>query len=360
MDGLSSTSVFARALAASRRTDEAAAMFRKVEQHAVDSGQYRLASAVAGDLTNLLREAGHLEEALTTAERMKDHTRKAGLGQWTQLGDEVRRLQILNAIGRHEEALTALKTWRDEMRSWPELSDEDDAAQPWHVKDVLLHTGYASALDLERWQEALSLNEEAVQARVSRGATALEVAQTQYNNYGPLLKRQRPDQARSVLHQCLTVFESAGGNEDLGRIHSALAHVEHEVQHFPQAVRHECMALRFRYLSRLPNGCAVSHFNLATYLTRTSEDALVALAHRLAGVLIYYQTYDGKLPGRLDTLRRHLASVTPADPPANFDELCRLVEQTDGVRFRDLFSRLPQRAASGDEALRTVLKMARA
>jgi hypothetical protein len=86
----------------------------------------------------------------------------------------------------------------------------------------------------------------------------------------------------------------------------------------------------------------------------------LALAHRLASVLISYQTDDGELPRRLNAVRKHLAPPSPSDPPASFDELCRLIEQTEGVRFRDLFSRLPQRAASGDEALRRVLEMARA
>jgi hypothetical protein len=104
----------------------------------------------------------------------------------------------------------------------------------------------------------------------------------------------------------------------------------------------------------------MSHFNLANYLIRTNADARLALAHRLASVLIFYQTNDGELPTSLNAVREHLALVSSSDTPASFDELCRLVEQTEGVRFRGLFSRLPQRAASGDEALRTVLEMARA
>jgi hypothetical protein len=86
----------------------------------------------------------------------------------------------------------------------------------------------------------------------------------------------------------------------------------------------------------------------------------LALAHRLVSVLIFYQTNDGELPRGLNAVRKDLALVSPSEPSASFDELCRLVEQTEGVRFRELFSRLPQRAASGDEALRTVLEMARA
>jgi tetratricopeptide (TPR) repeat protein len=213
---------------------------------------------------------------------------------------------------------------------------------------------------LERWREALSLNEEVIQVTVSRGATALEVARTRFNNYAPLLELQRHGEARRLLHQCLAVSESVGDTEDLGMVHSAIANLESQLQHFQEAVRHESTALRLRYSAPLPRTCAISHFNLANYLIRTNADARLALAHRLASVLISYQTNGGELPGRLNAMREDLALVSPSDPPASFDELCRLVEQTEGVRFRDLFSRLPQRAASGDEALRTVLEMARA
>jgi hypothetical protein len=188
---------------------------------------------------------------------------------------------------------------------------------------------------------------------------ALEVARRRFNDCGPLRRLQRHGDARRLLQQCRAVFESEGDTQGLGSVHSAIACLEDELQHFQEAVRHEGTALRLRYSAPLPRGCAISHFNLAIYLTRTNADARFALAHLLAGVLISYQTNDGELPGRLNAVREDLALVGPNDPPASFDELCRLVEQTEGVRFRDLFSRLPQRAASGDEALRTVLEMAR-
>jgi tetratricopeptide (TPR) repeat protein len=246
------------------------------------------------------------------------------------------------------------------MKGLPESHGENETVEPWHVKEALLDTGREAALRLQRWQEALSLNEEVIQITVSRGATALEVARTRYNDYGPLLRLQRFDEARRLLHQCLAVFEQAGDTEVLGIVHDAIANLECELQHFQEAVRHEGTALRLEYSALLPKACAMSHFNLANYLIRTNADTRLALAHRLASVLISYQTNDGELPRRLNAVRKDLALVSPGELPASFDELCRLVEQTEGVRFRDLFSRLPQRAASGDEALRTVLEMARA
>src|SRR5690349_18325690 len=88
-----------------------------------------------------------------------------------------------------------------------------------------------------------------------------------------------------------------------------------------------------------------------------------ALAHRLAGLLIFFQVRSGHFEAYLPRLARDLTSFAPAPAPipADFADLCRLVEQTEGVRFRELFGRLPTaRAAPGDEALHLVLEQARA
>jgi tetratricopeptide (TPR) repeat protein len=358
-EGLLNAGVFARALRAAGRPAEAAAIFQKVEQQAVDLGQYRPALAAAGDLANLLWRAGYVEEALATVDRGKEHIRKAELGQWTLLANEVQRLQILSAVDRHEEVLAAVQTWRDQIKAWPETCGENETVVPWNVKEALLNTGGMAALRLGRWEEVLSLNEEIIQAKVCRGATALEVARARYNDHDSLLELKRYDEARSRLYECLAVFELSGDSDELGLIHGAIADLEDDLQHFEEAVRHETAALGFMYSDFHPKGCATSHFNLANYLFRTNAGDRVAMAHRLAGALIFYQTNDGDLPNNLIAVRRDLARVGPSGPPASFDELCRLVEQTEGVRFRELFSRLPQRAAPGDEALRTVLEMAR-
>ena len=146
---------------------------------------------------------------------------------------------------------------------------------------------------------------------------------------------------------------------ELGGVHSALADLESQFRHFPEAVRHESAALRYSYSGLSPGDCAISHFNLANYLMSSNADARDSMAHRLVSVLIEYQMNHGDLPRDIRVVRKHLAQVSPSDVPASFDEVCDLVEQTEGVRFRELFSRLPQRAASGDEALQAVLEMVR-
>jgi tetratricopeptide (TPR) repeat protein len=358
--GLRSAGVFAGALAVAGRTDEAEARMQPVEQQAVDLGQFRLASVVAAELVNLLRAAGDLEKALAAAERMKDHTRKAGLGRWTQLGDELRRLQILNEMGRYEEVLTTVQTWWEETNTWPQSSGEDETAPPWNTREVLLATGNTAAMRLQLYEQALSLNAEIVRITVDRGATRLEVAKTKFNGYSPLLRLQRHSEASSLVYQCLAIFEADGGNTELSFAHSALADLESEFGHFPEAVRHQSDALRIGQSVLQPSDCAINHFNLARYLMSSHANRRVALAHRLASAFIRYQMNHGELPSDIRAVREDLAQISPNDVPATFDEVCALVEQTEGVRFRELFSRLPQRAASGDEALQAVLEMARA
>jgi hypothetical protein len=45
--------------------------------------------------------------------------------------------------------------------------------------------------------------------------------------------------------------------------------------------------------------------------------------------------------------------------PISFAAVCAAVERVEGVRFRELFATLPQRAASGDDALAQVLALVR-
>jgi hypothetical protein len=124
-------------------------------------------------------------------------------------------------------------------------------------------------------------------------------------------------------------------------------------------VRHESAALRYKYSDISPVACAISHFNLARYLKRTNADAQLPLAHRFASALIMYQTNHGQLTPVLLGLRDYFAGAQPEDLPATFDEVCGIVEQIEGVRFRQVFERLPKRAASGDEALQALLVLAR-
>jgi hypothetical protein len=329
---------------------------------AAERGDFRLASATAGDLINLLMDTGRAEQALGLVDRTKDYTRRAGLGPWTQLGDEGRRLQLLNQLGRYDEVLAEVEELRPQMAALPESSEQEEAVIPWDVREGILDAAGMAAMRSQRWEQCLELTDEIVAITVARGAPALAVAGNRFNAYSPLLALRRYSDAGVLLATCRKTFEAEGALPELGAVFSAMADLEDKLGHPDRAIAHEQTALRYSYLIGDPGDCSIRHFNLANYLVRGGGPPEAALAHRLACAVIHLQTGDGRLPTTIQALSRHLASFDPDPPPvpASFAELCGIVERVEGVRFAELFARLPtDRAATGDEALQRVLEMAR-
>jgi tetratricopeptide (TPR) repeat protein len=342
------------------RWPEAEDMMRDIVRRAVAQGDFRTASTATGFLSNLLKATGRAGEALALVEEKKDYIRRAGLGPWTQLSDEGRRLQILNALGRYEEVLSAVKKLRERMPTLSETSEQEETANPWNVREGILSTGRDAAIYLKRWGAALALNAETIASMEARGAPALEVARTRFNDYSPLLGLGRYGEARALLHACRAVYQQEGYVAGLGKVFSALADLEDELGHHGQAIAFEETALRYSYLAGDPRDCAISHDNLASCLMRAKSAPETALAHRLVGGIMRFQTGSGTLDLTRWNLALDFAEFAPDLPPLpdSFDELCRIVEAVEGVRFRELFERLPRRAASGDEALQEVVRLA--
>lgn len=346
--------ILASALWQAGRADEAEALLRDLIAHAAAQGDYRLASAAAGDLLDLLRSGGRLAEALQVAEAKAGYTRRAGLGPWTQLTDEGMRLQVLVAMGRYEEVLDAVEALRPRIAALPFQSDAEETVNPWNVRETLLDAGRSAAMRSEQWERALALNAETLRYTEERGAGALERARTRFNDYSPLLRLGRFEEARALLLACRAVYEAERAIPQLGKVYSALADLEDKVGDRAAAVRFEQTALGYKYQAGAPEGCAISHHNLANYLERQGADPALVLAHRLATALIFLQTQSGQLP---TTLRALANSALPPAPPS-FEEVVARVEEVEGVRFRALFARLPRRVPDGDAAIAAVWKLA--
>ncbi|HWQ14173.1 MAG TPA: hypothetical protein VNL77_15345 [Roseiflexaceae bacterium] len=345
--------VLANALRKAGRTAEAEPLMRDIITRAVAVKDYSTASRSAGDLVNLLLSNGRLEEALSLAEEMASYTRQAGLGPWTQLADEVWRLQILTLLGRYDEVLTTIDGLRPQLEAQPLKSNAKESVNPWNVRETLLDTGRSAALGRERWELALAFNTEQIQAKRARGADVLELARTWFNDYGPLLGLKRYDEARTLLMACRTVFEAEQDVDGLQAVYTALANLEDQMGNFDTALGFEQVALAYTYQHGDPEDCAISHNNLASYLERQNVDALLALAHLLAAAIIRYQTQSGMFARSLSNLvNRDL----PPAPPA-FAQVVALVERIPGVRFGELVARLPRRAPDGDAALAAIWRL---
>ena len=62
---------------------------------------------------------------------MADYTRQAGLGPWTQLNDEVQRLQVLNVMGHARRVLDEVTRLRGHMATLPATSGPHETVTAW-------------------------------------------------------------------------------------------------------------------------------------------------------------------------------------------------------------------------------------
>jgi tetratricopeptide (TPR) repeat protein len=343
----------AMALRSAGRWQEVEEMLRSLIPRCVSQGDFRTASVAAGGLMNILLCTGRFEEALKLAEQINAYTSRAGLGPWTQLLVKSMRLQALNALGRYDEVLKAVEELRVQMSSLPERGDQEESVEAWGVREVILDTGRQAALLLEKYEKALELNAECIAVTESRGATELELARTRFNDNFPLLKLERYDQDLELLLECKEIFELEKDIPAMGKVFGALAGLEHEMGHLDQAIRFGNDSLRYKYLTGDPEDISTSHRNLAIYLAGAGSDK--ALAHDLAVGIIDYLIHSGLLGTTLHNLSLKLARFGPQSLPSSFDQICRIVEEVEGVRFRELFHRLAGPDADGDQVMRAVI-----
>jgi len=350
---LSCAGILAWTLMLAGRGAEAEPLLREVIARAAACGQHRTAGGLAGELLRLLLTTGRLDEALALAGEMAGYTRDAGLGPWTQLLDETRCLQILDAMGHYEEVLAAVETLRPKLETLPEQSAAEESANPWNVRETLLDTGRSAAMNSEKHEQALALNAEIVKLQAQRGASPLELAQIRFNDYFPLLRLERHADARRLLRDCRAVFEAERSVEMLGMVYGALADLEDKTGDPTTATRFGEIALGYHYQTGSPEDCAGSHHNLSIHLENQNADPALVLAQRLAAALLWFQMQSGHLA----TVLRNLAMDDKPDSPPDFEAIAAAVERTPGVRFRALFERLPRTVPDGDAALARIWQL---
>ncbi len=345
----------------------AEAQLRAYLDAAVARGDYRSASVAGGRLMNLCIDSGRLAEALALARQRGGYTRQAGLGPWTQLSDEVHRLQVLNAMGQADQVLAEVRRLRKDMQALPATRGPSETVTPWDVREVLLDTGCDAARQLGRWDDALDLNAAQAASMRDRRAPAAEIAGARFNDYFPLLQLGRTGEALDLLLECRQVFQDARDPGALGKTLSALASIESARGHDDAAIRMEHDALRYTYLAGDVTAIATSYHNLGSHLRRHARQAvpaptrLTALACHLAAALI--RTLVGA--AYLDTSVRAAAADlrdlgTAATPPADAAALCRQVGDIPGTDLDRLLTALTPDPATTEQALQVLITQAQA
>ncbi|MGW8645626.1 hypothetical protein [Micromonospora chalcea] len=320
----------------------------------------RLASAIAGELMNLLRNAGRLREALALADQMVELTRQAGLGPWTQLSNEAQRMQLLYLLGEPEQVLTKVHQLLDRMDHLPDQPGDNENTTPWNARESVLNLGVHGARAMRRWQDALDFNTQLVASQQQRGAGDHTIAHTRFVDYAPLLQLGRIDDAEQLLLSSQQVFEDHNDIQSLGKTLGARALLADERGRCGDATALEHTALRLKYTRPDPDAIATSHHNLANYLRRAAGDPAGRLAHRLAAAILRQvtgQTHDLAITVR--ALAAELRGLPDVAPPAIITEVAALVEQVDGVRFTGLVTDLAGDLDAAQHALTTVLHAAR-
>ena len=334
----------------------AAQQYQQLLATAVARKDYRAASGAASELIFFLLQTGRPAEALKLAEDKVGYTQQAGYGPWTQLGDQGRRLQVLNVMGQHEQVLAEIQELREQMATLPATSQQREVVSPFNIREALLDTGRDAATSLGRWQEALELNAGQLASMTARGAPLTEIARARFNDYGPRLRLGHLDQAIELLMDCRQVFEDAHDIRGLGAVLSALADAEDDRGHGDVATGLERDALRYKYLANNLDSIQGGHHNLGYYLRRGGQPGM-ALAHHLAAALLCVVSgtagAERSVAAAAEDLRADRDSAVPADAA----ELCRVVGQVPGVDLGRLLAALTDPQTAGD-ALRELTAQA--
>jgi hypothetical protein len=359
---LTDLGLLARVFNSAGSTSKAEELLRELVVSSAGQGEFALASGLCSELFNLLRETGQPRTALKVAQQKAEYTRQAGGGPWSQLLDEGQQLQIRNELREHREVLARVMELREQMRQMPDPPGENDqTVTVWNVREATLDVGREAALGLQAWQLALDINAEIIGITESRGATALEVARTRFNDYGPLLELQRYDDARELLLSCRDVFEQENATPEIGGVFSALASLENRSSHQEAALRFARAALRYNYAAGTPSSINIDHFNLANYLTRADADWADVFAHRLAATMISSTTGSGGPEADIAALARDLRRAgdrSSAAMPSDLRALCTTVEHVEGIRFRELMLRLQPDEAELNQLLQEIIVVA--
>ena len=341
---------------------EAERLLRDTIGAAAGSGDYRVASGGAGDLVNLLAEAGRLGEALEVAGQAAGYTGQAGLGPWTQLADQALRLQVLARMGEHEQVLDQTEVLRAQMDELAARPVGDETVNSWNVREAILGTGGDSALALGRWQQCLDLNTEIIASKRRRGAGDHEVTSTRFNDAGPLIGLGRLGEAGRLLRECQQVFEDHADTSMLARVLGTRASLEHALGRPAAASEFGRTALRLGYAHPDPRDLAIGHNNLANYLRKAGGDPAGQRAHRLAAALIRRMvgmTHDLARTRRALAVELGEGDAAGADAlPGTLAEVVQVAELTDGVRPGTLITALQPDRAAAEADLAQILREA--
>ncbi|WP_167971665.1 CHAT domain-containing protein [Lentzea indica] len=334
--------------AVSRTNPESAFhMSKSLLRMALAREEFVVAMAVASELVGACKVGGQPDEAKKFVEIMIDCGRRAEVGVWTQLAAEVELLSVTNMMGQHVEVL---KGACDLLASMPKAEEALDGehVQPHAIYEGLYEAAAAAATALGRWDLVLHLSANVVDSLRRRGALPTEVAHATLHYTQALRELKRGDEALRLLRWCRDVLGTSSV-EDLGPTSMTLAYVEMSLGHSERATGRAGDALRAYYAMWDFDQIVHSHRVFAMSMGSSEAARRCAWAHVLAAVLAagLSRSYDFDTVALWGATLAFSGFVKAELTP--FDEVCALVEETDGVRFRELVDLFNKDGLSGKD-----------
>jgi tetratricopeptide (TPR) repeat protein len=322
-------------------------------------GDNSAASVIAGELIGLCRRSGRLAEALMFAERKAEYSQRASLGPWTQLMDEVRKLDVLDAMGHADQVFAEVQRLRTRMDSLPAASESDEITTPWGVREGLLAIGRDAARHLSRWQHAIELNSALIASMRDRRAPAVRIARARFNDHEPLLSLGLTDEALSLLLDCRQIFDSAHDVQGIGNTLNALAGVEEQRGHGDAAIHLVHDALRYKYLAGDATAIAGSYYNLGNYLRKHARQPARVLASFLTAALICALASAGGTSESIRATALVLLESPAVKPPSDIADLCRMLGELPGTDPAALIAKICPDPEAAEQMLRDLIAQAR-
>jgi hypothetical protein len=186
-------------------------------------------------------------------------------------------------------------------------------------------------------------------------------ARSRFNDYFPLLRLGRTEEALALLLECRQVFQDARDIGMLGKILGALADAEDARGHGDAAIGLERDALRYKYLAGDVTAIAAGYHNLGYYLPGHARQPDPALACHLASALIRALTGAEGADRSVRDAAANLRELGPdATPPADVAGLCRQVGDIPGTDLARLLAALTPDPATVEQTLSELIAQAQA
>lgn len=314
------------------------AMSRELLAEAVAAGDFSAASWTARDVSDALRAAGRLDEALALARQATEHTARAGFGPWTRAAARFRELQIRSDQGDDRTVLDEVRVLLAEL---PETSGEKENTTGEHVRGLLLELGSNSAAEIGDHATSLHFVEQLFAGMTSKNTPQAKLAKYRYVLATRLEAVGRDAEARVALEWCRSFCDERDDIGLLVQVIDALSGIEDRADNHSLAIELKAESLRLTYAAGVPHEISKRHHDLAVLLGRVGNGSPHVLAHYFASAAIAVRTNAPTLGDEIEKLAMFAFAFGLPERLSLNDDICALVEEIEGVRLWDLLEQLP-------------------